>query len=101
MGFSAHIRSIELHDLADRDQPAEDGLGDDCVVEGLVPVFGVELRGHDRCSPSFSAGEDVQDLRRRVHCDRCREEVIEDEDVTGPETVEELQPSGIRGLVDG
>ena len=101
MGLSAHVRTIELHDLANGDQPAEDGLGDDCVVEGLVPVLGVELRSHDRCSSSFSAGEDVQDFARRGHGDRCREEIVEDEDITGPETIEKFQPSGIRGLVDG
>ena len=27
--------------------------------------------------------------------------IIVDEDITGPKTIEELQASGIRGLVDG
>lgn len=37
------IRAIELDDLADGHEPAQDRPGDDGIVERFVPVFGVEL----------------------------------------------------------
>ena len=55
MAVSAHVGSVELDEFCGGDDAVEDGFGDDGVVQGSVPVFGVELAGDDGGSAAFGA----------------------------------------------
>ena len=70
MAVSAHVGSVELDEFCGGDDAVEDGFGDDGVVQGSVPVFGVELAGDDGGSAAFSGGEDVEQLGGGVTGDR-------------------------------
>ena len=101
MGVAAHVGSVELDEFGGGDDAVEDGFGDDGVVQGSVPVFGVELAGHDGGSAAFSGGEDVQQFGGGVTGDRGGEEVVEDEKLAGVQAGEERQPLTVLALVDG
>ena len=101
VAVSAHVGAVELDEFCGGDDAVEDGFGDDGVVEGSVPVFGVELAGHDCGSAAFSGGEDVEQLSGGFAGDRGGQEVVEDEELAGVHAGEEGQPLGVLALVDG
>lgn len=69
--MAAHVRSVELDELAGRDNEVEDEFGDDRVVQRFVPVLGVELGCHDGGAAGFPPGEDVQQFTGRVRGERA------------------------------
>lgn len=58
--MASHVGAVELDEFAGGDDAVEDRFSDDCVVQGLVPVLGVELGGDQCGSSAFSGGEDVE-----------------------------------------
>ena len=101
VGVAAHVRSVELDEFAGRDDAVEDGFGDDGVVQGFVPVLGVELGSHDGGAAVFPPGEDVQQFAGRVGGDRSGQEVVEHQDIAVVQAAKERQPFRVAAVVDG
>ena len=70
VGVAAHIWSVELDQLTGRDNVVEDRFRDERIVQRLLPVLGIEFRGHHGGIATFPPGEDVQQFSGRVRGDR-------------------------------
>lgn len=78
MGTPAHIRSVELNELAGGHDPVQDRFGDDRAAQRLLPVFGGELSCQDRGAADLPCSADIEQCAVRVRRDRNCREVFQD-----------------------
>ena len=67
---ATHVGPGQLHDLGIGDDPVQDGFRDHGIVQGLVPILGIELAGDCGRASAFTRGEDVEQLGRGLARDR-------------------------------
>lgn len=75
--------------------------GNDHVVQGFVPVLGIELGGHDGGAAVFPSGEDVQQFTARIRGDRGGAKVVQNQDIAVVQAAKAGQPSRVGTVVDG